>query len=45
LNGRPNHCGYESYVLFHGRDGWKVVSFADTDNPLAGRPVDAVCPG
>jgi hypothetical protein len=42
--GVPEHCGYESYGLFRGAGGWKVISFADTDNPLRRRPVDQVCP-
>ena len=40
----PNHCGYESYTLYQSANGWKVVSFADTDNPLNGRSVADVCP-
>jgi hypothetical protein len=43
FKGTPNHCGIESYTLYQGADGWKVVSFADTDNPLNGRSVDDVC--
>lgn len=43
FKGTPNHCGYESYTLYQGTEGWKVVSFADTDNPLEGRSVDDVC--
>jgi hypothetical protein len=44
LKGKPNHCGFESYTLYQSTDGWKVVSFADTDNPLNGRSVADVCP-
>ena len=44
FKGSPNHCGYESYTLYRGADGWKVVGFADTDNPLNGRNVADVCP-
>jgi hypothetical protein len=43
--GRPNHCGYESYTLLQTQPGWKVVNFADTDTPLRGRSVSAVCGG
>jgi hypothetical protein len=39
-----DHCGFESYGLFRTSEGWKVISFADTDNPLKGKPVDEVCP-
>jgi hypothetical protein len=42
--GAPNHCGYESYGLFHDRGIWKIISFADTDNVLKGRSVNEVCP-
>jgi hypothetical protein len=38
------HCGYESYSLFKTPAGWKVISFADTDNPLNGKSADEVCP-
>ena len=44
FKGAANHCGYESYTLYQTADGWKVVSFADTDNPLDGRSPDEVCP-
>jgi len=44
FKGTPNHCGIESYTLYQGADGWKIVSFADTDNPLNGRSIDDVCP-
>ena len=44
LNGNPNHCGHESYVLYQTGDGWKIVSFADTDNPLNGKSPAEVCP-
>jgi hypothetical protein len=44
FKGAPNHCGYESYTLYQGAEGWQVVSFADTDNPLNGRNVAEVCP-
>jgi hypothetical protein len=44
LDGAAHHCGYESYVLFRTADGWKIVEFADTDNLLNHRAVDAVCP-
>jgi hypothetical protein len=44
-NGTPNHCGYELYTLFHVADGWKIVSFADTDTALNGRDAARVCPG
>jgi hypothetical protein len=42
--GTPNHCGYESYGLFKTAEGWKIISFADTDNPLNGKSADEVCP-
>ena len=42
--GKPDHCGHESYGLFHGPGGWKIISFADTDNALGGKSVAAVCP-
>jgi hypothetical protein len=44
FKGAPNHCGYESYTLYQSSEGWKVVSFTDTDNPLSGRSPDNVCP-
>ena len=44
LDGHPNHCGYESYVLYRDGGEWKVISFADTDNALDGKSVDAICP-
>jgi hypothetical protein len=44
-NGTSNHCGYELYTLFHVADGWKIVSFADTDTALNGRDAAHVCPG
>jgi hypothetical protein len=44
FNGVPDHCGFESYGLFRSREGWQVISFADTDNPLGGGSIDAVCP-
>jgi len=44
FKGKPDHCGYESYGLYHTAEGWKVVSFMDTDNPLKGRSVEEVCP-
>jgi len=44
FKGKPNHCGHESYVMYQSEQGWKIVSFADTDNPLNGRNVDKVCP-
>jgi len=44
FKGTPNHCGHESYVLYQSAQGWKVVSFADTDNPLQGRSIEEVCP-
>ena len=44
FKGAPNHCGCESYTLYQGADGWQVVSFADTDNPLNGHSVAEVCP-
>jgi hypothetical protein len=44
FEGKPNHCGYESYTLYQAADSWKVVSFADTDNPLNGRSAGDVCP-
>lgn len=44
FKGSPNHCGYESYTLYQTAEGWKVVSFTDTDNPLNGRSPDDVCP-
>jgi hypothetical protein len=40
FEGTQNHCGYESYTLYQGADGWKVVSYTDTDNPLNGRSID-----
>jgi hypothetical protein len=43
FKGKANHCGHESYVLYQGEQGWQVVSFADTDNPLNGKSVDEVC--
>jgi len=42
--GKPNHCGYESYTLLRTAKGWKIINFADTDTPLRGRTVEAVCP-
>ena len=44
FKGKPDHCGHESYGLFHGVSGWKIISFADTDNALAGKSVAEVCP-
>jgi hypothetical protein len=44
FNGKADHCGYESYVLYQGTETWKVVSFADTDNPLNGKTAAEVCP-
>jgi hypothetical protein len=44
FNGKPNHCGYESYSLYESGRTWKVVSFADTDNPLNGKSAAEVCP-
>lgn len=44
LEGKPDHCGYESYSLYRTAEGWKVVNFADTDNPLNGKEVADVCP-
>jgi hypothetical protein len=44
FEGKPDHCGYESYSLYQSPEGWKVVNFADTDNPLDGKGVAAVCP-
>src|SRR5258708_5658095 len=42
--GALDHCGYESYGLFKTPVGWKVISFADTDNPLNGKSAEEVCP-
>jgi hypothetical protein len=42
--GALDHCGYESYGLFKTQEGWKVISFADTDTPLNGKSADEVCP-
>jgi hypothetical protein len=42
--GALDHCGYESYNLFKTPEGWKVISFADTDNALNGKSADEVCP-
>jgi hypothetical protein len=42
--GALDHCGYESYGLFKTPEGWKVISFADTDNALNGKSADEVCP-
>ena len=44
LYGAPHHCGHESYVLFRTEDGWKIVTFADTDTLLQGRSWKVVCP-
>lgn len=44
FEGRPDHCGYESYSLYRSPEGWKIVNFADTDNPLNGKKVADVCP-
>src|SRR5215469_2379667 len=44
FKGKMDHCGYESYGLFNGANGWKIISFADTDNMLAGKSVADVCP-
>jgi len=44
FEGKPDHCGYESYALYQSADGWKVVNFSDTDNPLNGKTVAKVCP-
>ena len=44
FKGKPDHCGYESYALYRSNDSWKVISFADTDNPLNGKSVAQVCP-
>lgn len=43
FEGKPDHCGYESYSLFQSAEGWKVVNFADTDTPLNGKKVTEVC--
>ena len=42
--GALDHCGYESYDLFKTGEGWTIISFADTDNPLNGKSADDVCP-
>ena len=42
--GALDHCGYESYSLFKTAEGWRIISFADTDNALDGQSVDKVCP-
>jgi len=44
FKGKPDHCGHESYGLFHGAGGWKIISFADTDNALGGKSVAEICP-
>jgi hypothetical protein len=44
FKGIASHCGFESYGLYRDNEGWRVISFADTDNPLQGRSVDDVCP-
>jgi hypothetical protein len=43
FKGKANHCGHESYVLYQSSQGWKVVSFADTDSPLNSKSVEEVC--
>ena len=45
FEGKPDHCGHESYTLLHTPQGWKIVNFADSDTPLQGRQSVAVCPG
>ena len=42
--GAPDHCGYESYGLFKMPEGWKVISFADTDTALNGKSISEICP-
>lgn len=44
FDGKPNHCGYESYVLFRRSGEWKIVEFADTDTALHGADAAQVCP-
>jgi hypothetical protein len=43
-DGKLNHCGYESYELFRGREGWKIINFSDTDTAVRGRDRASVCP-
>ena len=38
------NSAYESYDLFKTSEGWKIISLADTDNPLNGKSADEVCP-
>ena len=44
FDGKPNHCGHESYTLVHTALGWKIINFADSDTPLRGRDIETVCP-
>jgi hypothetical protein len=44
FKGAANHCGHESYDLFRTVEGWKVISFVDSDTALKGQPADSVCP-
>jgi hypothetical protein len=43
--GRLQHCGFESYELFHTPAGWRIVNFSDTDTPVRGARSSSVCPG
>lgn len=45
FDGKPDHCGHESYTLVHLPQGWKIINFADSDTPLRGRSPQTVCPG
>jgi hypothetical protein len=44
FDGKPNHCGYESYVLFRRSGEWKIAEFADTDTALHGGDPAKICP-
>jgi len=42
--GKPGHCGLVSMQFYKEQGSWKMISFADTHNNLAGRSEAEVCP-
>jgi hypothetical protein len=38
VNGRQNHCGYDSIELARTSDGWKIVFLSDTRQPAPCQP-------
>jgi len=43
--GKLEHCGFESYELFHTPHGWRIINFSDTDTPVAQVWVSRRCEG